>query len=185
MGSEMCIRDSPTVIHSTTVADSTSSAANGSTWFQHLPSITSPVVAQWTKDNGKWVPVTVSSEVIANLDVGKLTAGSASLSTAVVDKLFANIFAAKKISASELAVAPGSVFPDPLFQGSSGYAPWTVVGGGIELSGTGKQTGGYSPNLEVAVSPGDEYVLSFDKNVYPDTNRVSTAALYALSLIHI
>ena len=169
----------PTVIHSTTVADSTSSAANGSTWFQHLPSITSPVVAQWTKDNGKWVPVTVSSEVIANLDVGKLTAGSASLSTAVVDKLFANIFAAKKISASELAVAPGSVFPDPLFQGSSGYAPWTVVGGGIELSGTGKQTGGYSPNLEVAVSPGDEYVLSFDKNVYPDTNRVSTAALYA------
>lgn len=169
----------PTVIHSTTVADSTSSAANGSTWFQHLPSITSPVVAQWTKENGKWVPVTVSSEVIANLDVGKLTAGSASLSTAVVDKLFANIFAAKKISASELAVAPGSVFPDPLFQGSSGYAPWTVVGGGIELSGTGKQTGGYSPNLEVAVSPGDEYVLSFDKNVYPDTNRVSTAALYA------
>ena len=169
----------PTVIHSTTVADSTSTAANGSTWFQHLPSITSPVVAQWTKEDGTWVPVTVSSEVIANLDVGKLTAGSASLSTAVVDKLFANIFAAKKISASELAVAPGSVFPDPLFQGSSGYAPWTVVGGGIELSGTGKQTGSYSPNLEVAVSPGDEYVLSFDKNVYPDTNRVSTTALYA------
>ena len=169
----------PTVIHSTTVADSTSSAANGSTWFQHLPTITSPVVAQWTKEDGTWVPVTVSSEVIANLDVGKLTAGSASLSTAVVDKLFANIFAAKKISASELAVAPGSVFPDPLFQGSSGYAPWTVVGGGIELSGTGKQTGGYSTNLEVAVSPGDEYVLSFDKNVYPDTNRVSTTALYA------
>lgn len=169
----------PTVIHSTTVADSTSTAANGSTWFQHLPTITSPVVAQWTKEDGTWVLVTVSSEVIANLDVGKLTAGSASLSTAVVDKLFANIFAAKKISASELAVAPGSVFPDPLFQGSSGYAPWTVVGGGIELSGTGKQTGGYSPNLEVAVSPGDEYVLSFDKNVYPDTNRVSTTALYA------
>lgn len=169
----------PTVIHSTTVADSTSKAANGSTWFQHLPSITSPVVAQWTKEDGKWVPVTVSSEVIANLDVGKLTAGSASLSTAVVDKLFANIFAAKKISASEMTVAPSSVFPDPLFQGSSGYSPWNVVGGGIELSGTGKQSGGYSENLEVVVSPGDEYVISFDKTVYPDTNRVSTAALYA------
>ena len=169
----------PTVIHSTTVADSTSKAANGSTWFQHLPSITSPVVAQWTKEDGTWVPVTVSSEVIANLDVGKLTAGSASLSTAVVDKLFANIFAAKKISASELTVAPSSSFPDPLFQSSYGYAPWTVVGGGIELEGVGKQSGVYSSSLEVAVSPGDEYVLSFDKTVYPDTNRVSTTALYA------
>jgi len=169
----------PTVIHSTTVADSTSKAANGSTWFQHLPSITSPVVAQWTKEDGKWVPVTVSSEVIANLDVGKLTAGSASLSTAVVDKLFANIFAAKKISASEMTVAPSTVFPDPLFQSSSGYAPWTVVDGGIELSGIGKQSGVYSSNLEIAVTPGDEYILSFDKTVYPDTNRVSTTAIYA------
>lgn len=169
----------PTVIHSTTVVDPASSAANGSTWFQHLPSITSPVVAQWTKENGKWVPVTVSSEVIANLDVGKLTAGSASLSTAVVDKLFANIFAAKKISASEMTIAPSSEFPDPLFQSSYGYAPWTVVGGGIEMEGSGRQSGIYFSSLEVAVSPGDEYIISFDKDVYPDTNRGSNTALYA------
>ena len=169
----------PTVIHSTTVADSTSKAANGSTWFQHLPSITSPVVAQWTKEDGKWVPVTVSSEVIANLDVGKLTAGSASLSTAVVDKLFANIFAAKKISASELTVAPSSAFPDPLFQSSRGYGAWSVVNGGLEMNGTRSQSGIYSENLEISVNPGDEYLFSFDKTVYPDNNRNADVALYA------
>lgn len=174
-------RSIPIIIHSTSAASTTSTAASGSTWFQHLPTINGPVVAQWTKDGSNWVPVTVSSEVIANLDVGKLTAGTANLSTAVVNKLFANIFAAKKITATELSVAPDSLFPDPLFEASAGYAPWSVVSGGLELTGNGKQIGSYFNSLTISVTPGEEYMFSMDKTTLPTVGLPSDVTMYARS----
>src|SRR5690606_2343954 len=44
---------------------------------------------EWDADLAQWLPVTLSSEVIAGLDVGKLTVGTAEVSTGVVEHLLA------------------------------------------------------------------------------------------------
>ncbi len=74
----------------------------GDTWMQVDALATRNVKGQWTWDGSTWKPVLIRSEVIAALDVAKLTAGTANLATAVVDKLFTNIFSAKKIAAGQI-----------------------------------------------------------------------------------
>ncbi|UYG15757.1 hypothetical protein BRM3_08875 [Brachybacterium huguangmaarense] len=74
----------------------------GDTWMQVDALATRNVKGQWTWDGSAWKPVLIRSEVIAALDVAKLTAGTANIATAVVDKLFANIFSAKKIAAGQI-----------------------------------------------------------------------------------
>lgn len=59
----------------------------GQTWMQRNASGT--IVAQWESDGSTWHPRTVGSEVIANLDVGKLTASAAAISTLVAQRLAA------------------------------------------------------------------------------------------------
>ncbi|VEW13572.1 Uncharacterised protein [Brevibacterium casei] len=75
------------VLHGTTVP--TGIAPNGSVWWQHKGSLSGPVIGQWNRVNDAWVSTPISSEAIANLDVGKLTAGAAALVEAVVQKIAA------------------------------------------------------------------------------------------------
>ncbi|WP_406714707.1 hypothetical protein [Trueperella pyogenes] len=53
------------------------------------------VVGQWVWLGGKWAKAELSHKVIASVDVGKLTAGKASMDEAVVRKLFAEVVTAK------------------------------------------------------------------------------------------
>ncbi|MFJ9836943.1 hypothetical protein [Micrococcus luteus] len=209
----------PKVLHGTTTP--TGTAPTGSVWFQHAGSITGSVIGQWVSNNGQWVSTPISSQAIANLDVGKLTAGSATIDTAVlnkvwadlgvfnrltagsawiggaqikdgeitapkiyasqelvakilgvetavadvlavnkalwakeavIDALYANMFAAKKITAEHLAVHPGNLFPDPDFR--EPISTWTQVDRGIEKWGNGAQSGNYMASA-INVRPGD------------------------------
>ena len=84
----------PVPIHGTAVP--TMPAGDGSTYFQHgdpddpPPQLTHGVIAQWTRTGGVWVETPIRSEAIANLDVGKLTAGAAEIHDAVIQKLTAH-----------------------------------------------------------------------------------------------
>lgn len=80
---------------------STPGVAEGDTWWRVDSS--GSIFGQWRWDGYRWVPVTIRSEIISSLDVHKLqVTGSSKLAEAVIDKLFAEIFAAKKITAQEI-----------------------------------------------------------------------------------
>lgn len=71
----------PKVLHGTTAP--TGTAPNGSIWWRHQGSLSGPVIGQWIRTNGSWVSTPLASEAIANLDVGKLTAGAAEIAEIV------------------------------------------------------------------------------------------------------
>ena len=62
-------------------------------------------MAMWIWDGSKWVASKVRNEMIDTIDVNKLKVhGEATMDSAVIDKLFAETFAAHKITGSELNI---------------------------------------------------------------------------------
>ncbi|WP_172171057.1 hypothetical protein [Brevibacterium sp. CT2-23B] len=94
------------VLHGTTVA--TGTAPNGSIWWQHQGTLSGPVIGQWNRVNGSWVSTPISSEAIANLDVGKLTAGAAELATVVSQKIAAAVGRFLELDVGQLTVTGAS-----------------------------------------------------------------------------
>ncbi|MGP4916251.1 hypothetical protein ACTXJ9_11170 [Brachybacterium tyrofermentans] len=96
---------------------STPGVVTGDTWWRVDGD--GVIFAQYRWTGSAWSPVTVRSEVIASLDVGKLVVtGSSRFTEAVVDRLFADLFVAHKITAEQITIAaldengelaPGSV----------------------------------------------------------------------------
>ena len=74
----------------------------GDLWMQ--TSAGGTVIGQWTWTALGWVSRPVDSQAIANLDVGKLTAGSASISSIVATKLAADFGAYKVLTADKLVI---------------------------------------------------------------------------------
>lgn len=94
---------------------STPGAVLGDTWWQ--VDAAGDIFGQWSWSAGGWRARVITSDVIANLDVGKLTVtGTSRFTKAVVDRLFADIFTAHKITANELTIAAldenGEIKPD-------------------------------------------------------------------------
>lgn len=112
---------------SSTAAPTTSNAApNGSVWRRMDSS--GRVIGSWEQTGAgvasTWTPRLIRSEVIDNVDIGKLSASSATINTAVVNKMAAQVatvielnadritagaIKASQIDASSLAVAIASV----------------------------------------------------------------------------
>lgn len=99
----------------------------GDTWWR--VDSAGRIFGQWAWTGTAWSPATIRSEVIANLDVGQLTVtGESRLAAAVVDRLFADIFAAHKITAEHITVA--ALNPDgTLAEGSVGAV--TITPGAV------------------------------------------------------
>ncbi|MCW1803882.1 hypothetical protein [Brachybacterium squillarum] len=96
-------------VSSSAPSASTPGVVVGDTWWRVDSS--GKIYGQWAWTGTAWAARTIRSEVIANLDVGKLVVtGSSRFTEAVVDRLFADVFAAHKITASELTIA--AVGPD-------------------------------------------------------------------------
>lgn len=85
---------------------------SGDTWWKIDSS--SKVIGQWVWDGRLWNTSSISSEVMANLDVSKLTSSNASMQTATVNKLFSDIFTVNKITSAQITVGslPGTVLED-------------------------------------------------------------------------
>src|SRR5690606_33003078 len=108
-------------------------APQGSVWFR--TNAAGQITGQWqqveaSNPGAQWEQREVRSEVIANLDVGKLTAGSATISEAVIEKLWAEVIHARKITSDMLVVGNSSNLVDnPGLSGGS-MDGWEVVSGG-------------------------------------------------------
>lgn len=74
-------------------------ANNGDIWWQ--VDAEDNIIGQWVYLDGVWVESQVKSEIIAELDVGKLRASEAVLDTAVVEKLWAEAVVTKFLTATE------------------------------------------------------------------------------------
>ena len=59
----------------------------GDTWFKLDSLATRNIIGQWGWNGSAWVAELITSAVVANLDVGKLTAGAAAFNLAVIQKL--------------------------------------------------------------------------------------------------
>lgn len=114
------------------------SGAQGDTWFQH--DVTGRVVGYWQWVGGAWEPRTVGSQIISNLDVGKLTAGAASIDTLAAQQIAAQTaeflearaewFQANKIEADWIGF--GAIHGQHI--GVGAVAPESLVFGVEELS---------------------------------------------------
>lgn len=86
-------------------------ASLGDTWRKVNAS--NDVIAEWRWTAGNtWLTQQITSEVISNLDVGKLTAGSAIINTAVVNKIAIQTADVIKLNAS--AITAGTISADRL-----------------------------------------------------------------------
>jgi hypothetical protein len=93
-------------------SDPQGTAPPGSTWFKIQPSDVDgepdQIVGQWqqtgTADVPVWSPREITSEVIANLDVGKLTAGQASIADLVAIKIAASTAQFQTVDVANLFV---------------------------------------------------------------------------------
>ena len=92
----------PKVLHGTTEPSGT--APNGSIWFQHLDNLQGVVIGQWSRVSGAWVATPIGSDAIGNLDVGKLTAGSATIVELVAQKIAASTAAFQTVDIGNLTV---------------------------------------------------------------------------------
>ena len=93
------VEDLPQVQHGTEAP--TAEAPDGSVYFQHEGTITGEVIGQWVRSAGAWTSTPVSSAAIANLDVGKLTAGTAAIDVAVLNKVWADLGVFNRLTAGE------------------------------------------------------------------------------------
>lgn len=97
--------------------------AEGDLWW--TVSGDGPITAQWEWTGTEWVRREVSSEVITNLDVAKLTATQANISEAVIGRLWTDIFTARKITGDEIAA--NSIAAEKISGGS--FSGETFTGG--------------------------------------------------------
>jgi hypothetical protein len=112
----------------------TSGNIEGDTWF--VRNVNGSIIAQYTIVSGTWTRTTVSSQVIGNLDAGKITAGTISSiaynngnGTFQVD-VYGNLIATSASITGALTVAAGTNYWGP-----SGMAVSTAIGN-ISMSAT-------------------------------------------------
>jgi len=99
------------ILFSTGEPDGT--APTGSTWF--MINEAENIVGQWqqtgTYEAPVWTPREIESEVIANLDVGKLTAGQAAIADLVALKIAASTANIQTVNVGNLFVTEGATMP--------------------------------------------------------------------------
>ncbi len=99
------------ILYSTSTPDGT--APTGSTWF--MINEAENIVGQWqqtgTYEAPVWTPRQITSEVFANLDVGKLTAGQAALLDVVAQKIAASTANLQTVNVGNLFVTEGATMP--------------------------------------------------------------------------
>ena len=98
--------------YSTATPKTTDVRPRGSVWFQ--VNAAGEVLTQWQNTStgttgGTWTKRPVTSEAIANLDVGKLRALSATIDSAVIEKLFADVVVAKSKVTSEAFIGNNAI----------------------------------------------------------------------------
>lgn len=101
-----------TINTSTATTPSKNGTAVGDVWWRVDSS--NNVLAQWMWNGSSWKAQKIESDVIASLDVNKLTvSSSARMKEAVIDKIWADGLVAKTVTTASLSVGPANLYRDP------------------------------------------------------------------------
>lgn len=172
-------------------------APKGTLWFQRDSQ--GKIIGQWQQVAGAepaadgtggtmgstWERRDITSEVIANLDVGKLSAGGAVIDEGVINRLWTDVVRSRKITTDMLLVGRGAnLIVDPLFldptltEARRTRSASTAVSGGFSQTGYFYFVGPTATQADaqktaIPVQPGEQYRFSI-----PVTNGTTTM-LYA------
>lgn len=105
-------------MYRSTAAPSGTADRVGDMWWRFSTTAFTQVIGTWMWSGSSWVQSQMAHQVISSVDIGSLTVvGTAVLAQAVIDFLWANVVAAKKITADMLVVGSGAnLIPDPNFE---------------------------------------------------------------------
>lgn len=165
---------------------------------------TGEIYAEYLWNGSAWSEVNFGDSILRSLDVGKLTAGAAAIQTAVIDKLWADVIAARKITTEMLMIGGMSNYLDNPFPklitsgpiGWEGITPGSPLPTGVALvAGTNPSTPGdavlritgsangsnkYTMNTgSVPMQPGDVAVLRYQVTGVSDMTAGNLAFAYA------
>lgn len=175
----------------TSTSTPTGSALVGWTWWR--VDGTGKVIGEWEQtaspSGSTWVSRPIRSEAIANLDVGKLTASLSLLDEAVIEKLWAEVVRAKKITTDMLLVGRGvNLIPDPYLTNDAENARrtaqdgWSVITSSSGLRVLRAADTGAANNYAMLaadyleVEAGDVYVLTWEQGGVSASNTPSLQA---------
>ena len=129
--------------------------SKGDLWRQ--VDATGDVIGEWQWTGTSWAVRMVSSSAISNLDLGKLTAGTAFVAEAVIEKLWVEVIRARKILVDQIVIGQGE-----------NLVPWDLSTGDPAAWGhiSGYSVGGANPGRQVGagVAEGNHLYM-----VAPDT----------------
>lgn len=104
------------VFYGTDTPTSTSPVPSGAGDLYRQLDASADVVMEYQWNGTAWAAQEITSAAISNLDLGKLTAGTAFVSEAVIEKLWAEVIRARKILVDQLLVGSGNnLIVDPYF----------------------------------------------------------------------
>lgn len=107
------VDEQPKILHSTN--NPSGVAPNGSVWWKHKSlagGVLGEVLGQWNYQNG-WKSTPIDAQAIANLHVGYLTAGTASIDEAVLGKVWSELGVFERLTVgAEGAWIDGTVIKD-------------------------------------------------------------------------
>ncbi|SKF61449.1 Uncharacterised protein [Mycobacteroides abscessus subsp. abscessus] len=98
---------------------------DGDTWWQLDSFSANNAIGQWVLADGAWVLENFKSEVIANLDVSKLTATTATMDVVAARKMVSDFGSFKLLTAERLVIAADNMVPNGSleFGDSRGWDP--------------------------------------------------------------
>ncbi|WFR66649.1 hypothetical protein P9139_18165 [Curtobacterium flaccumfaciens] len=186
----------PLILFSSTASPS-GTAPTGSIWF--LWDSAKNVAGQWLQEgtlaSPVWTPQQIRSEVIANLDVGKLTAGSAAIANLVAQKIAASTANFQTANVSNLFVTDGATLSQAVidFLFANVVQAKKITAGmidvdslnGVTLTGTILKTAASGQRLELlgtrldVYSSGATSAASISGIVYGDSSAYASLQLKA------
>ncbi|MGJ9487124.1 hypothetical protein ACRQFN_02340 [Actinotignum sp. GS-2025e] len=135
--------------------------SEGDVWWQIVSGV---VTGQWRYSGGAWVETQINTQVIANLDVAKLTAGTATVSDAVINKLWVGGLAAKTAAFQQVIIAPGNLIENGYGEKNEGRSTWTYSRETVEqagIRGVWATTSGASLLIRGEIREGESHVFSW------------------------
>ena len=85
----------------------------GDVWWQYTDSsLVGKIIGQWVHDGTAWVKTDVGAEIVADLTVDKLKAGTGSFDRAVISKLISDNAFVDQLAASRIIVKGTNLLPD-------------------------------------------------------------------------
>lgn len=148
--------------------------ASGDTWWKHAGG---QLVGQWIWNGTTWQATQLAHSVIGSVDVHSLqVTGTARVSQAVVEKLFADSAHFGVLAAHRIVVGDGTnLWPDQDL--TMTYSGWTrTPEGTITRTGTGQEEGEYYPWTQITARVGEKYVGGFEIDRSDAAQHVSLRA---------